>query len=199
MHGVIVTELQKYVIARGGVDTWTHVQNRAGLAGNVYLPVQSYPDNEVLALITAVTKVTHIDGEQVLLDFGKFLVPDLLRIYGVLVPADWTLFDVLVNLETRIHKVVRARDLAATPPHLGIVRNGPTSVVVRYASPRRLCALARGLIAGLAEHYGEQVAITETECMLRGDTNCRIGVVAVPQPRTPPAAAPDAASVKRWK
>ena len=68
----------------------------------------------------------------------------------------------LANLETTIHKVIRARDVAATPPFLGIVRNGPTSVVIRYASARRLCALARGLVAGLANHYGEQVAVTET-------------------------------------
>jgi len=41
-----------------------------------------------------------------------------------------------------------------------------------YTSPRRLCALAEGLIAGAAGHFSERVAVAQPECMRRGDARC---------------------------
>jgi len=34
--------------------------------------------------------------------------------------------------------------------------------------------LAEGFVTGAAAHYGQQVAITQPECMLRGDERCRL-------------------------
>jgi predicted hydrocarbon binding protein len=41
-----------------------------------------------------------------------------------------------------------------------------------YASPRRFCAFAEGLISGAAAHFAERVHVTQTECLHRGDTRC---------------------------
>jgi predicted hydrocarbon binding protein len=45
-------------------------------------------------------------------------------------------------------------------------------VRMSYSSPRRLCALAEGLIDGTAAHYGDRLAQRQLECMHRGDERC---------------------------
>src|SRR5207244_2056324 len=62
------------------------------------------------------------------------------------------------------------------PPLLRCARPTAEEVVITYTSPRRLCALARGIIRGVARHYGEPVTITETTCMHRGAEACTISI-----------------------
>jgi len=50
---------------------------------------------------------------------------------------------------------------------------------VTYDSPRKMCALARGIIHGLGRHYAESITITEPTCMLRGDPACQLIVNVV--------------------
>jgi len=78
-------------------------------------------------------------------DFGEFIAPDLMATYPRLIRPEWRTLDVLVNAEQTVHKVVRLRNPGARPPLLRCARTTPEEVVITYASPRRLCALARGL------------------------------------------------------
>jgi predicted hydrocarbon binding protein len=47
-------------------------------------------------------------------------------------------------------------------------------VIITYASPRRLCALAKGIMAGVARHYKENLTIAETTCMHAGAAACTL-------------------------
>jgi predicted hydrocarbon binding protein len=49
-------------------------------------------------------------------------------------------------------------------------------VTLVYASPRKLCAVARGIVRGLAQHYREEVTVTEPLCMGQGQPQCQIQV-----------------------
>jgi hypothetical protein len=42
-----------------------------------------------------------------------------------------------------------------------------------------MCALAIGIIRGLAKYYDEQLLIVHTQCMLNGAPDCRIEVETV--------------------
>jgi len=53
-------------------------------------------------------------------------------------------------------------------------------VLIRYESPRRWCAFGRGLIAGVATHYGEQIHVVEDRCMLSGEPCCDLLVIKSP-------------------
>lgn len=39
-----------------------------------------------------------------------------------------------------------------------------------------MCAFAKGIVDGLADHYNTKAIITETLCMHSGDAECRIQV-----------------------
>jgi predicted hydrocarbon binding protein len=39
-----------------------------------------------------------------------------------------------------------------------------------------MCGFAKGLVHGVAQHYGQRVNVTESSCMERGDPTCSIRV-----------------------
>lgn len=174
MHGLIFTELQKYVTNKYGYTTWKTLLEKASLDSKIYMPTQVYPDSEVLTIVDTASKATGLGTADILEDFGEFLVPDLLKIFASSVKPEWKTLDMLENIENTIHRAVRAREPSATPPQLVCKRLSPNKVEIVYTSARKLCPLALGLIKGVANHYKEKVKIKETTCMLRGDSECKI-------------------------
>jgi hypothetical protein len=176
MHGIIFTSLKKYATTRLGADAWPTLLREAGLSGRIYLPIQAYEDKEILTLVSTASRITGKPTQALLEDFGEFLVPDLVSIYRSMIRPEWRTLDLLDNVENTIHKAVRLRDKTATPPTLVVSRPGPNEVVVVYSSPRRMCGVAKGIVRGLASHYKERVTVSETSCMLRNDSCCRLQV-----------------------
>ena len=69
---------------------------------------------------------------------------------------------------------MRRRQPGAVPPRLRTVRVGPKLVLLTYDSPRKLCAVARGIARGVAARFGEVLRTTDIECMHRGAPACII-------------------------
>jgi predicted hydrocarbon binding protein len=63
---------------------------------------------------------------------------------------------------------------------LRVERQGADRVLIHYESPRQWCALGKGLIHGIAVHYGDRVTIAEESCMLRGQPSCQLLVTLSP-------------------
>jgi hypothetical protein len=143
------------------------------------LALNSYPDEETSRLLTTVCQLTGKDLTDVLYDFGHFVAPDLLRMYGALADPGWKTIDFLANVETTIHDIVRARSAGAAPPRLTCTKVSATEVEIDYRSPRNMCPFARGLIQGVADHYRESVKISEVTCMHKGDDACLLRVAQV--------------------
>ena len=176
MFGIIHSELKGYVETRYDLATWEALLEKAGLPGKAYLPGQPYPDSEIVAIVTTACHMTGRSMAEILEDFGTYLTPALVRTYRAFIKPQWRTLDFLEHTEQSIHKAVRIRDRGAEPPALHVSRVSPTEVVIEYSSPRRMCAVARGIAQGVADHYGERVTITDRACMLRGDPSCLISV-----------------------
>jgi predicted hydrocarbon binding protein len=176
MHGLIFVQLKKYASTRLGPEAWEELLHKAALKGRMYLPVQQYPDDELLALVRGISLRTGGDADGVFQDLGGFMAPELMRMYGSLLDRSWTTLDVLEHTENTIHRVVRARNPGARPPELRAERVAPNEVVVRYTSARRLCGIAKGIVRGLARHFAQTVTLEEPACMLRGDAECVLRV-----------------------
>ena len=174
MHGIIFAELRKYVEARSGGNGWSTLLEKAGLRGKLYMSVGEYPDSEVVALVTAASVVTGHSIAATLEDFGEFITPSLMGMYGHLMKPDWRALDVIENTERTVHSVVRVQDPGAKPPKLRTARLSPEEVILIYDSPRQLCGLAKGIGKGLAKHFNETLLISETRCMQKGASSCEI-------------------------
>jgi len=165
MHGLIFEEIRRYAEDRLGPGGWTTLLDRAGLSSKAYDQVQAYPEADALQLVTAASHITGLPAAAVLEDFGEFVAPDLLRLSAPLVNRAWKTLDLLENTEETIHRVVRLDNPGAEPPALHVTRTGPRRVVIVYSSPQKMCALAKGICKGVAKHYHEAIALSESRCM----------------------------------
>lgn len=172
MHGIIHLELRNFVVQQHGEAAWRTLTDQAGLSDEIYTPLRSYPDEQIMALVGAAVKLTGADVTALLEGFGEFLAPRYIALYGKLLKPEWRTLDVLENAENTIHRVVRLREEGALPPRLQAQRTSPTSISMTYDSPRKLCAVARGIARGIAARFGEPLSITDERCMLRGDRAC---------------------------
>jgi hypothetical protein len=89
----------------------------------------------------------------------------------------------VASLNDIIHPEVRKLHPGADVPDFETEDRGAEGLVLGYASPRRLCAFAEGLVEGAAAFYGEVVTISQTACMHRGDARCLLRVVFIPDGR----------------
>lgn len=192
MRGIIHAELAQYVISRAGSnEEWEALLAEAGLEGRHYLSSETYPDDELFGLVLAESRRSGKPIPAILVEFGRHLAPPLAHTYSAFIPDHWRTLDLLEHTEETIHKAVRRKGPGATPPNLSCTRVSETEVHISYRSERRLCALAKGIISGVADVYGERVVTRDESCMHAGDPSCELSVELVTSEIEPgePAAA----------
>jgi hypothetical protein len=174
LHGIVHLDLQRYVVATYGEANWKELTRRAGLEGEIYTPLRSYPDEQLLRLVKEASALVGLDPQALLESFAEFVAPRFLRLYEKMLEPHWRTLDIIEHTEDTIHRVVRMREPGALPPRLNTVRSSPNEVILTYSSPRRLCAVARGIARGIARVYDEHLVVQETVCMLKGAKACVI-------------------------
>lgn len=172
MHGIIHLELRNFVVQQHGEAAWRALTDAAGLSNEIYTPLRSYPDEQLVALVGAAVQLTGADVTALLEAFGEFLAPRYLALYGKLLKPEWRTLEVLEHAENTIHRVVRMREPGALPPRLQAQRVSPSAIRMTYDSPRKLCPVARGIARGIAAHFKEQLTVSDEHCMHRGDRAC---------------------------
>jgi hypothetical protein len=176
VQGLILGELQKYVETKYASGTWDRVVRGAGVQPRAFLATEVYPDSEMEQLVASTSKLSGKPVPVVLYEFGEFIVPHLIGMFGFLIRPAWKTLEAIENTESVIHKMVRTNHPGARPAEINCTRLGPDSVLIRYTSKRRMCGIAKGIVKGLARHFGETVRITESSCMLEGAPACKITV-----------------------
>jgi predicted hydrocarbon binding protein len=174
-----MNQFQRFVIGRFGRDTWPVLVARAEVGlPDALLPVDhTYPDESLMAMVPVASEMTGIAVPELLEQFGTAIAPALLRVYAPLISPAWRTLDVIEHTERAIHRVVRQRRADAAPPELKVERTADDAISIDYRSHRRLCAVAVGIVRGLAAKFDERIQIEHRECMHRGDERCLIAVV----------------------
>jgi hypothetical protein len=162
MHGSIFLQLQHYVTAHHGAPAWAELMWMAGVPERTYQHSETYPDAEAAALLRCAATLRHKPYPELLEDFGEFITPWLMELYAPLIPETWGTLELLLNTEQTIHTIVRSTTPGAEPPRLAFTQTGPCRLRFVYDSPRRLGGLAKGIIQGVANHYGDKVEVRET-------------------------------------
>ena len=176
MLGVIFFVPQNHIEKRLGASGWGRVVARTNLPAKAYSPVVEYPDSEAMALMKAAGQLAGLPLADFLEEFGEALAPDLLAMHPGLVRPEWKTLDLVMNAEEIIHAAVRRRNPAAKPAVLRCAPYSDDEVQLVYASPRKLCQIAKGIIRGVARHYQEEVSINDQACMNDGDPFCAIQI-----------------------
>lgn len=176
MHGTMFLHLRKFVEDNHGSAAWNDVLNAAGLGPRVYLPITSYPDEELAAIVVAASNKTGASVPALLELFGQYVAPHLISMYRHLLKPSWRTLEVLERVEETAHRAVRVEHPGAAPPYLEAKRTAGDEVTITYTSARRLCYVAKGIIRGLSQHFEEPIDIREERCMHQGAAECLIVV-----------------------
>jgi predicted hydrocarbon binding protein len=168
LHGLIFTAFRQYSWTRlpeAAASIWDGMPN--------YVMTEAYPDSSFRDLVQRAAETTGHEPDEILREFGRFTG---FWVFRVMRPDYYdeseTTRRFLLDVERRIHETIRSTTVGATPPHLTVAPIGDEGVSISYTSERRLCALLEGLVAGVAEYYGEHFRIEQPVCMHRGDPAC---------------------------
>lgn len=175
MKGIIFNLLEEAVFEHLGDAVWDELLDASGARG-AYTSLGSYPDAEILALVGAAAAALGKTPAEVLRWFGQAAIPGMAKRYPALFNAHRGARDFLLVLNTIIHPEVRKLYPGAVCPHFRYQAQAEGMLVLGYNSPRKLCALAEGLILGGAAHYGETVSVQQRACMHDGAAACELEV-----------------------
>lgn len=177
MKGIIFNLLDEVVTTHIDERTWDGILEGAGADG-AYTSLGNYPDEEFVRLLGALSRHSGQSDRETLKWFGQHAMPFLAQRYPELFSAHSGLRSFLLSLNDVIHAEVRKLYPGADVPVFEFETSAGAAahdtLIIHYRSKRRLCPLAEGFIAGASGHYGEQVTVTQSSCMLDGATECAI-------------------------
>jgi hypothetical protein len=179
MKGVVFNVVEEVVDETLPPSTWDRVLDRAHLDG-VYTSLGNYPDADLSAIVDGVCAHTGMGSGEVLHHVGLHGYRHLTDRHPELVEEVADLGSLLHHLEDVIHPEVRKLLPDAAPPAFTVRDLGPGTWEVEYRSPRQLCHLAAGLIAGAATQFGTPCRIEQPTCTLEGGDHCCLVVSLEP-------------------
>jgi len=172
MLGSVVLAFSDYAAAKCTPGAAQVVRTK--LAGINVMATTDYPDGVVIDVIGAVALHEKKSVSAVLEEFGRHFIewtePRFRMAYAVDSAKEF-----LLGI-CRLHQTLVStlpKGLQTGPPEFKYESPADDKLVMAYNSPRRLCSFMVGLIQGVADRFGESIAIQQTECMLRGDKRCR--------------------------
>ncbi|ADB53952.1 heme NO-binding domain-containing protein [Conexibacter woesei] len=175
MKGIVFNLLEALVVREHGEDAWDELLDRAGVDG-AYTTLGSYPDAELLGLVGAASELLGQPPADLVRWFGRESIPAFADSHASFFDAHDDTRSFLLTLTDMIHPEVRKLYPGADVPDFAYETGSADVLVMLYSSPRRLCALAEGLIEGAAAHFDEAVEIGHPRCMHRGDEHCRLEI-----------------------
>ncbi|MEM7002106.1 MAG: heme NO-binding domain-containing protein [Pseudomonadota bacterium] len=173
MKGVVFNLLNEMVEEGFGLAAWDTILERAGTEG-IYVATDTYADEELVALVGAASELTGIPALELTRSFGEFMIPRFVESYNVFFANHDNLRDFLLTVDQVVHVEVRKLYPEAALPEFQYDADDGGSLTLHYRSPRKLCALAEGLIHGAAAHFGADYQLTHDVCMHNGADHCRL-------------------------
>ena len=174
MKGVIFNLFEEYVAAGYGDVFLEDLYVEASLPDDVppFIGPLSYPDDIFFDMVVYTAKKKNLNPEKLYFAFGRFSIPLLAKRFPIFFTESSSTMELMEKINDIHHLEVKKLYPDAELPHFKIEPGDDDSMTVHYSSHRHLCSLAKGLIAGVADHFGESVHTEEKSCMNDGDATC---------------------------
>lgn len=160
MKGVVFTEFFGMVEQEFSADLVDDLIDATQPAsGGAYTAVGTYDHREIVAMVVELSARSGTPVPDLLQAFGRYLFGRFHAMYPVFFEGVDGSFAFLDSIERVIHAEVRKLHPDAELPRFETELLGDDGMVLVYRSPRHMEDLAAGLIAGCAEHFGDEVHI----------------------------------------
>lgn len=124
-----------------------------------YTSVGTYPHEEMVDLVSNLSRETKTPVPDLLRHFGRYLFGRFAVVHPEHVRSYTSAFELLRRLDGNIHVEVRKLYNDVELPSFTYEELGDDSMVFTYSSHRRLADFAHGLIEGCVTHFGEDMNI----------------------------------------
>jgi len=178
MKGIVFTLLADMVEENFGLEAWDALLSKTGLDG-IYVSTESYDDEELFKLVGAAHEATGIEVNDLVKAFGKFSFSKFQKMHPDFCDPEYSLKQFLLTVDQVIHVEVKKLHPDAMLPSFDYVDESDSELTMLYNSPRKLCMLAEGLIAGAAEYYKTEYELTHDECLHEGHDHCKLHLTMV--------------------
>ncbi len=173
MKGIVFNLLNTMVEEQFGFEAWDAVLDKAGSDG-IFVATETYEDEALLGLVAAASELTEIPAADLVRAFGRYMIPAFAEHYSVFFEGHTDLREFLLTVDGVIHVEVRKLYPEAGLPEFNYDASDTSKLTMLYKSPRKLCALAEGLIQGSAEHFKQSCQINHEVCMHKGNDHCAL-------------------------
>lgn len=164
MYGLVNRALQEFICTHHGDASWQSIKIMAGVDVELFVRMESYPDEITYRLVGAACELLNIEPAALLRSFGRHWVLFTGQEgYGSLFDgAGSSLQEVLINLD-HLHLRVGLMYPALKPPSFRCTDVRDDGLTLHYFSERPgLASMVIGLIEGLGERFGKALAIRQT-------------------------------------
>ena len=160
MKGVVFTEFLGMVESRFSPDMVDDIIDDARLPhGGAYTAVGTYPHEEIVVMVVALSKRTGIAVPDLIRAFGQHLFGRFVQAYPSFFAQASDTFRFLSGIEDIIHAEVLKLYPDAELPRFVVERHDERQLVLTYQSPRHFEDLAEGLMQGCIAHFGQDVRL----------------------------------------
>lgn len=177
MKGLVFNALNDLVETKFGLTCWdAMIQSVQPANEGAYSGVQTYPDEQLFALVSALSVQTQTPAQVLIRVFGKYLFTVLIQRYPHFRQSDHSLKSFLLSVDEAIHVEVKKLFPNAVTPRFEYEDPSPEQLVMLYTSPRKLCTLAEGLLDGASDHFHSLITVHHSQCMHQGHSHCRLEI-----------------------
>jgi hypothetical protein len=177
VKGVIFTHLQEMVETQMGFQMWNDVIDGCALATDgVFISTEFYPDEELFAIVSALSEKTAVPANDLVEAFGVYLFPKLHASVPPEVFEPKTMWEMLEGLDSIIHMEVKKLNKEAETPSIVVKSSSENEMVLEYRSAKKLCWLALGMLKSAAEVFQEDMTISMPLDMHEGEDHCQLVV-----------------------
>ncbi len=174
MKGMVFTMLGDMVEREFGIETWDRlIEDTNPESGGVYTSVEVYPDSELLGYVAALSRRLEVPADALVYAFGKYLLSRFDQIHPEFFEGH-SARSFLRSIDQQIHVEVRKLHPGVVLPSFEYEDLDEKTMRMIYRSPRQLCKLAEGLIAGSAERFGTTIDLDHRQCMRNGADSCEL-------------------------
>lgn len=162
MYGMIHQAARDLAVARLGQAEWDALLERNGLSGRHFIGMDYYSDAETMRLVGLIADKLGCDMDATFHAFGRYWVEFAgASVYGrVLNMAGGDLAAFIGNLD-RMHASIKSNMPRAALPGFEVLSSDAAEIRVVYRSERRgLAPFVQGILAAVAERFGERVVVT---------------------------------------
>ncbi len=148
-------------MAHHPVGTWAAICAAAGCDADLKLvPQRTFDDAMAVSLLTAGMEVLELSPSAFYEAYGKYFAHHYARRLYPDVYEQSTDFVSFVAAVNHLHQRITSEN-DGRPPFFELVWRSPAVLTISYRSDRGLIGVARGLILGYADYFGEEVEVDQ--------------------------------------